>query len=83
MIGNRYFRVYLGENVDKERKLSNGLPQDSALAPLLFNLHISDLPNTRSTKFSYADDIALACRTKGLPQAEIIFTEDLGITKYQ
>jgi len=54
--------------------VNNGLPQGSVLAPLLFNLVISD---TRSTKFCYADDIALVYRAKDLDQTETTLTEDL------
>ena len=47
------------------RRLNNNLPQDSVLAPCLFNLYTSDLPNTVSKKFIYADDLALVyqCET--------------------
>ena len=41
------------------RRLKNGVPQGSVLAPLLFNIYVSDLPPTTSSKFTYADDLAL------------------------
>jgi len=37
-------------------RLKNGVPQESVLAPLLFNM--SDLPTTVSRKHAYADDLA-------------------------
>lgn len=77
MISNRYFCTYLGSDISRERKLNNGLPQGLILAPLLFNLYISDLPETRSKIFRYADDTALAYKSKNLGQAETILTEDL------
>ena len=40
-------------------RLKNGVPHESVLAPLLFNIYASNLPPTTSTKFSYADDLAL------------------------
>ena len=41
------------------RRLKNGVPQGSVLAPLLFNIYVGDLPPTTSSKFAYADDLAL------------------------
>ncbi|CAK1602282.1 unnamed protein product [Parnassius mnemosyne] len=59
MLSNREFMVFLGDNESRTKKLNNGLPQGSVLAPLLFNLYLHDIPETQSRKFMYADDIAL------------------------
>ena len=37
---------------------ANGVPQRLVLAPLLFNIQISDLSTTISRKYAYADDRA-------------------------
>ncbi|KAL1465708.1 hypothetical protein WDU94_005254 [Cyamophila willieti] len=65
------------------RNLNNGLPQGSVLAPLLFNLYISDMPSTQSKKFGYADDWALATRNVSIEETESILSSDLStLEKY-
>jgi hypothetical protein len=61
------------------KKLNNGLPQGSVLAPLLFNCYIADMPTTRSRKFGYADDWAIAIRSKSMEEMEETLTDDLNI----
>ena len=41
------------------RRLKNGVPQESVLASFLFNSYTYDLPSMISSKFAYADDLAL------------------------
>ena len=41
------------------RRLKNGAPQGSVLAPLLFNIYIHDRPETTSNKHGFADDLAI------------------------
>jgi hypothetical protein len=64
MLSNRFFTIFIGEEKSKIKMLNNGLPQDSVLAPLLFNLCIKDLQATTARTFIYADDLALAARVK-------------------
>ena len=60
MVGNRSFTIATGNGKrSRLRRLKNGVPQRSVLAPLLFNIYISDLPNTVSRKYGYADDLAI------------------------
>ena len=60
MIGNRNFTLTTGNGKwSSLQRLKNRVPQDSVLAPLLFNISISDLPTTVSRKYAYADDLAI------------------------
>ena len=44
------------------RRMKNGVPQGSVLSPMLFNIYNSDLPETTSRKYDYADDLAILLR---------------------
>jgi len=60
MVGNRSFTLTTGNGQrSRLRRLRNGVPQGSVLAPLVFNIYISDLPTTMSTQYAYADDLAI------------------------
>ena len=60
MVSNRSFTLATGNSKRSSlRRLKNGVPQGSVLAPLLSNTYISDLPTTFSRKYEDADDIAI------------------------
>jgi hypothetical protein len=51
--------VFLGNQSNRWCRLNNGLPLGSVLAPILFNLYISEQPSSSLNLFRYADYIAL------------------------
>ena len=51
MVGNRSFTLTTGNDQrSRLRRLKNGVSQGAVLAPLLFNIDISDLSTTVSIK---------------------------------
>ena len=64
MTGPRQFHVVIGGENSRVRKIKNGVPQGSVIAPTLFNVYISDMPTTESLKLGYADDWVLAHQSK-------------------
>ena len=60
LVRNQSFILTTGDSKQSRlRRLKNGVPQGSVLAPLLFNIYTYDLPSMISRKFAYADDLAL------------------------
>ena len=59
------------------RRLKNGVPQGSVLAPLLFNIYTYDLPSTISRKFAYADDLALLHSSGNWKDLEGTLSQDM------
>ena len=56
LVRNRSFTLTTGDSKQSRlRRLKNGVPQGSVLAPLLFNIYTYDLPSMISRKFAYAD----------------------------
>ena len=76
MISQRRFHVHIGGKKSRCRTLINGVSQGSILGPLLFNLYTHDIPPTTSTKYIYADDIALMTSHKGFSEIERVLSQD-------
>jgi hypothetical protein len=55
----RKFRVKLDSHFSEWKPIHAGVPQGSVLAPLLYNVYVSDIPRRPGIEISqFADDIA-------------------------
>ena len=79
MLGrNRSFTLTNGYNMQSRlRRLENGVPQGSALAPLLFNIYTYDLPSMISRKFAYSDDLTLLHSSGNWKDLEGTLSQDI------
>ncbi len=66
----------------RKRKLRNGVPQGSVLAPNLFNIYTSDMPQGNCTQYSYADDSVLGTSAVSFEVLEAALQKDLITVSY-
>ena len=80
MLYNRSFTLNTRDGqCSRQRRLKNGVPQGSVLAPMLFNVYIHDLPVTQAKKYGYADDLAILLRKKSWEDIEGGLTADMTV----
>ena len=78
LVRNRSFTLTTGDSKQSRlRRLKNGVPQGSVLAPLLFNIYTYDLPSMISRKFIYADDLALLHSSGNWKDLEGTLSQDM------
>ena len=75
---NQSFTLTTGDSKQSRlRRLKNGAPQGSVLAPLLFNINTYDLPFMISKKFAYADDLVLLHSSGNWKDLEGTLSQDM------
>ena len=78
LVRNRRFTLSNGDSKQSRlRRLKNGVPQGSVLAPLLFNIYTYDLPSIIFRKFAYADDLALLHSSGNWKDLEGTLSQDM------
>ena len=78
LVRNRSFILITGDSKkNRLRRLKNGVPQESVLAPLLFNIYTYDFPSMISRKFAYTDDLALLHSSGNWKDLEGTLSQDM------
>ena len=78
LVRNRSFTLTTGDSKQSRlRRLKNGVPQGSVLAPFLFNIYTYNFPSTISRTFAYADDLALLHSSGNWKDLEGILSQDM------
>ena len=78
LVRKRNFTLTTGDSKQSRlRRLKNGVPQGSVLAPLLFNIYTYDLPSMISKKLAYADDLALLHSSGNWKDLEGTLSQDM------
>ena len=78
LVRNRSFILNTGDSKPSRlRRLKNGLPQGSVLAPLFYNIYLYDLPFITSKTYAYADNLAILYSSRDWKVFEKTLSEDM------
>ena len=78
-LSDRYQRVKCDDSFSDWGAVKGGIPQGSALGPLLFLIYVNDMPNQvqHGALLQFADDTSLICCGKPYEETSVLLTEDL------
>ena len=78
LLSNYSFKLRTSDGqVSRLRCHCNSVPQGYTLSPTLFNIYISDLPQTTSKKYGYADDLVLLAADGTWKRVEMTLNQDM------
>ena len=78
LVQNRSFTLTIGDSKQSRlRRLKNGVPEGSVLAPLLFNIYMYNLPSMISRNFAYANYLALLHSFRNWKDLEGTLSQDM------
>ena len=78
-LSSRTQSTVVGQTSSTTRKVTVGVHQGSVLGPLLFSIHMNELPSCliNTTVTLFADDTAIYCSSKSASELQRLLNEDL------
>jgi len=66
-LSNRQYSVRINDSASNLKSISAGVPQGSKLGPILFNLYVSDIPQSPRTQIAlFADDTTIFTESRNI-----------------